>query len=85
MVCGEAEKICSNLRHHVQSFSVSIRSGGSGSITGRGAGWYWPCGWAAQPVIASAHTALSSFQRFSMFLLLSYVVGVLLEQAGPQA
>ena len=38
MVCGEAENICSNLGHQVQSFSCGARSAGSGSITGRGAG-----------------------------------------------
>lgn len=70
MVCGEAEKIRSNLGHHSQSFWASCRSGGSGSITGRGGGWYWPCG-AAQAVNASAHTALSSFKVRRMFLFLS--------------
>ena len=83
-VCGDAEKISSSLWHNARSFAVSLRSAGSGSIAGRRGGWYWPC-WAAQPVIASAHAALSSFNIRSIFLLLSKSGCVLLEQAGAEA
>lgn len=84
MVCGEAEKICSSLGHHVQSFSVNAKSAGSGSICGRGGGWYWPCGWAAQAVIASAHATLSSFESCSMVLLLIECGSVLGAQLSAQ-
>jgi len=82
--CSVAENLRSNLRHNCRSCSVTLKSAGNGSITGRGAGRYGAgCG-AAQAVSASKHAALSSFEVRCIVLFLSVGVSILGCHLGAQ-